>query len=54
MRAWTVTNGRFISDADDANLSTVVVLGQTAVEDLFGSAQANPVGQIVRINRQNW
>ena len=54
MRAWTVTNGRFISDADDANLSTVVVLGQTAVEDLFGSAQANPVGQIVRINRQNY
>ncbi len=54
VRAWTVTNGRFISDADDANLSTVVVLGQTAVEDLFGSAQANPVGQIVRINRQNY
>ncbi|MBP7964272.1 MAG: ABC transporter permease [Caldilineaceae bacterium] len=54
VRAWTVTSGRFISDADDANLATVVVLGQTAVEDLFGSAQANPVGEIVRINRQNY
>ena len=54
VRAWTVTSGRFISLEDEANLATVVVLGQTAVEDLFGSAQANPVGQIVRINRQNY
>ena len=54
VRAWTVTSGRFISAQDDANLATVVVLGQTAVEDLFGTEPSNPVGQIVRINRQNF
>jgi putative ABC transport system permease protein len=54
VRNWEVAGGRFISHEDDSNLSMVVVLGQTVVEDLFGSAMANPVGQTVRINRQNY
>ena len=32
----------------------VAVLGTTVVEDLFGSASVNPVGQTIRINRQNY
>ena len=54
VRNWEVAAGRFISHEDNSNLSMVVVLGQTVVEDLFGSAMANPVGQTVRINRQNY
>ena len=54
VRNWEVASGRFISHEDNSNLSMVVVLGQTVVEDLFGGAMANPVGQTVRINRQNY
>jgi putative ABC transport system permease protein len=54
VRNWDVARGRFLNDEDNANLAMVVVLGQTAVEDLFGSSLVNPVGQTVRINRQNY
>jgi putative ABC transport system permease protein len=54
VRNWTVTRGRFISAADDDNMAAVAVLGAQAVEDLFGSATVNPVGEIIRINRQNY
>ncbi len=53
VRNWEIESGRFINAEDDANLATVVVLGQTVVEDLFGTS-FNPIGQIVRINRQNY
>ncbi len=52
VRNWSVERGRFISAEDDSNLALAVVLGQTVVEDLFGSALVNPVGEVVRINRQ--
>ncbi len=32
----------------------VVVLGTSVVEDLFGSTAVNPVGETIRINRQNY
>jgi putative ABC transport system permease protein len=54
VRNWELASGRFISDEDNANLASVVVLGQTAVEDLFGSTLVNPIGETVRINRQNY
>lgn len=54
VRNYKVSNGRFISAEDNANLAAVVILGQTVVEDLFGSTLVNPVGQTVRINRQNY
>ncbi len=54
VRNWSLARGRFISGDDNANLGTVVVLGQQVVIDLFGSATANPVGEVVRINRQNY
>ena len=30
------------------------VLGQTVVKNLFGSTRANPIGETIRINRQNY
>lgn len=54
VRNYQVSSGRFISDQDNANLASVVILGQTVVEDLFGSTLVNPVGQTIRINRQNY
>ena len=54
MRNSSVTFGRFISADDNDNLAMVVVLGPTTVENLFGSTTANPIGETVRINRQNY
>jgi putative ABC transport system permease protein len=54
VRNWSVANGRFITAEDNTNMSAVVVLGQTAVEELFGSTLVNPIGDTVRINRQNY
>ena len=54
VRNWSLTSGRFINAEDDANLAMVVVLGERAVQDLFGSTQANPIGETIRINRQNY
>jgi macrolide transport system ATP-binding/permease protein len=42
-----VTSGRFLTQSDLDNHSKVVVLGTTAVKDLFGSAAANPIGAVV-------
>jgi putative ABC transport system permease protein len=54
VRNWAVASGRFLTPADDENIAMVVVLGQTVVRDLFGSTFIDPVGEIVRINRQNF
>ena len=54
VRNYQVVQGRFISQEDNDNLAAVVVLGQSVVEDLFGNTTINPIGQTVRINRQNY
>jgi len=54
VRNWGVARGRFITADDNDNLAMVVVLGPTTVKNLFGSTQANPIGETVRINRQNF
>ena len=54
VRNWTVARGRFITPEDNDNLAMVVLLGQQVIEDLFGSASINPVGETIRINRQNY
>jgi len=54
VRNWGVARGRFITAEDNDNLAMVVVLGPTTVKNLFGSAEANPIGEVVRINRQNY
>jgi putative ABC transport system permease protein len=51
---WQLARGRFITEEDNENLAMVVVLGPSLVEDLFGSDQVNPIGETVRINRQNY
>ena len=51
---WQLARGRFITEAENENLATVVVLGPSMVEELFGSETVNPVGETVRINRQNY
>jgi len=51
---WELARGRFVTAADNENLAMVVVLGPSMVEDLFGSETVNPIGETVRINRQNY
>ena len=48
VRARTVTEGRFITTADDADAAAVTVLAPTTASELFGFA--DPVGQSVTIN----
>ncbi len=54
VRNWQVARGRFIDRQDVENLAKVCALGTTVVEDLFGSGYLDPVGQTVKINRQNY
>jgi putative ABC transport system permease protein len=48
VRARTVTAGRFLSTADQAESAAVTVLGPTTAAELFGGV--DPVGQSVTIN----
>ncbi|MGB8646170.1 MAG: ABC transporter permease [Anaerolineae bacterium] len=54
VRNWSMASGSFISNENNDNLDQVVVLGQTVVSNLFGSGVVNPVGETVRINRQDY
>lgn len=54
VRNWGVASGRFITKEDNDNIALNVVLGQTVVQDLFGTGFVNPIGETVRINRQNY
>jgi putative ABC transport system permease protein len=51
---WTLARGRFITASENESMAMVVVLGPGIVEDLFGSTSANPLGETVRISRQNY
>ena len=44
--------GRFFTEAEDINLSRVVLLGQSVVTKLFG--QEDPVGKMVKISHMNF
>jgi putative ABC transport system permease protein len=48
VRARSMSEGRFLSDADNAGSAAVTVLGSTTASELFGFA--DPVGQSVVIN----
>jgi putative ABC transport system permease protein len=50
VRAWVVEHGRYFNDEDVKKQAAVCVLGRTVAQKLFPD-QANPVGQIVRIDR---
>jgi macrolide transport system ATP-binding/permease protein len=45
---WQIVAGRSISQADDAAAATVVILGATVVQNLFGPA-ADPVGATIMV-----
>jgi putative ABC transport system permease protein len=47
VRAWPVSSGVFITDSDVRGGAKVAVLGQSVVDQLFGSA--DPVGATIRI-----
>src|SRR5690606_2316644 len=50
IRNWDVGSGRLFDASDVEGATKVIVLGQTVVENLFG-AFADPIGQVVRVNR---
>ncbi len=52
MRASEAYYGRFFTDRDNELQERVVLLGQTVVNNLFGTE--NPVGKIMKINRINF
>jgi putative ABC transport system permease protein len=47
IKNWPVTQGRFLTQADIDSHAKVVVLGTTAVTDLFGSPNADALGAAV-------
>jgi putative ABC transport system permease protein len=55
VRNWTVIDGRFITEEDQTNVATVIVVGQKVVSDLLtASGITNPIGEVLRINRQSY
>src|SRR4029079_18950399 len=51
IRAWTTELGAFFTPQDTTTASKVAVLGSVVRDQLFG-ADANPVGQLIRIQNQ--
>jgi putative ABC transport system permease protein len=49
-----VSNGRFITDSDYNSNSHVAVIGPDTVEELFGDANYDCLGEVIRINGQNF
>ena len=47
IRRWTIRSGAFFTDADVDAAAPVCVLGQTVVDNLFGSE--NPIGKSIRV-----
>jgi putative ABC transport system permease protein len=47
--AWTLQEGSFFSSADEQSSTTVAVVGQTVVNNLFTPLGIDPVGQEIRI-----
>lgn len=50
---WTITHGRFLTEADAEQTAQVMVLGKIAADKLFG-AGANPVGKTVTLWNQSF
>ncbi len=54
VRKWQTDRGRFIDDLDLINHAKVAALGASVVEDLFGQTLIDPLGKMIKINRQNY
>jgi putative ABC transport system permease protein len=51
VRNQSVSMGRYFTDKDNTDNAKVAVVGSTVVEDLLGSANANILGQTIKINQ---
>jgi putative ABC transport system permease protein len=49
IRDWSIFSGRAFTEQDIRNATKVAILGQTVVDNLFGSI--DPVGQMIRIKK---
>lgn len=52
VQGYEIDEGSFFTESDIANMSNVVVLGDTVVSDYFG--KINPVGEIIKIGGKNF
>lgn len=52
VRNVTLSNGNFISEANDRSMGRQTVLGATVASDLFG--EEDPLGKTIRINKVNF
>ncbi len=52
VQGYEVDKGSFFIESDVANMSNVVVLGDTIVSDYFG--KINPIGEVVKIDGKNF
>ena len=50
----TIREGRWLTNADDAQRRNVVVLGVDAREALFPNPDESPIGKVVRMNGGTW
>lgn len=50
----TVASGTFITNQQVTSMAKVAVLGPTVVEDLFGDASYDAIGETIRIGSQNF
>ncbi|MGC2323270.1 MAG: ABC transporter permease [Terriglobales bacterium] len=48
----TLDLGRYFSESEDQQMSSVCIIGQTLVDEFFGGT--NPIGQVVRVNNQEF
>jgi len=49
-----ISSGRFITDSDYNSATHIAVIGPDTVETLYGSSDYNCLGEIIRINGQNF
>jgi putative ABC transport system permease protein len=49
---WNISQGMWFSDTDEVGAKPVAVIGQTVVDNLFGTSGVNPVGQTIRVRDQ--
>lgn len=54
IRNWNVRAGRFITEEDVEAAARVAVLGVGPLEDLYGSKDVNPIGEVIRLNDRNF
>jgi putative ABC transport system permease protein len=54
LRNWSVLEGEFITQEHVDNAARVAILGLDVVEQLYGSRDARPIGQQIRLNQRTF